>query len=309
MELCILHAQPTYAGPWSGALIPVKPVFGRKGLLTGQLLGLGQRRCGFPRSRLSPPHLALIVRTCLMAGEIDFLEAPWTVDHGAVDDYRRLYATTWNQAGQSFLPSRGESGHADGGWFAEGTSSSFMTGSNPASYPHNPEPVVWAAVVDRVGTYLYRIPAGNASSIWPGLDRRTAACSLPARPMMRPPNRGPPCNSSGYCALFLPNCPSNTTGVNSAGCGSTAHPVDCIFNDACDLNDQQGFCGNWFSLYGDTGQWTWPYNGTPAVVNEQPPSPKHTCRWTREMEASAGPWTPPEAQAHQQLHRHDTPDS
>eukprot|EP00727_Mastigamoeba_balamuthi_P011643 m51a1_g7100 hypothetical protein (522) ;mRNA; r:49131-51303 len=216
------------------------------------------------------------------AGEIDFLESPWTVAAGAADGYRRLFATQWNQIGRSFPGQMGATCNADGGWFsdAEATTNYFL-GSDPDSAA--PDPVVWAAVVDRVGTFIYRIPAAEAPSVWPGLARTTAACTLQRRPSVRPPNAGPPCRGSGYCALFLPNCQASAWGAAAAG-------VDGGANAGCKINTDQGWCGNWWLRFADTQQWRWPAGGTRSVLQRQAPAPAHRMPWNREMEAAKVDW-------------------
>jgi len=57
------------------------------------------------------------------AGEIDFLESVWTVNAGTVDNYRRLYATQWNQIGRSFIGEQGSTCNSDGGWFNDDVAS------------------------------------------------------------------------------------------------------------------------------------------------------------------------------------------
>ena len=222
-------------------------------------------------------------------GEIDFLESPWTVDAGAADDYRHLYSTTWNQVGRCFVPSGGKSGHASGGWFdgKAGQSTNYFMGTDPAKYPDTPEPFIWAAVVDKAGTFIYRIPAADAPTIWPGLAQKGAAETLAAAP--KPPaNSAPPCDDSGYCAIFLPNCQTDVEGVNKAGCGDGK---SCAYNEGCIFNGEQGFGPGWFqTMFTETGQPRWPADGKPAVVNNQHPAPPVTMPWNEEMEAVLEPW-------------------
>ena len=139
-----------------------------------------------------------------------FLEYVWTVNAGATNSYRRLYATQWNQVGWSFIGEMGSTCNSDGGWFNEQVASNnYFLGT----YSNQPDPYIYAAVVDEVGTFIYRIPSAQSNEIWPGLSRKTAACTLGARPAQRPDNSGPPCgDSTPYCALFLPNCQANTWG-------------------------------------------------------------------------------------------------
>lgn len=104
------------------------------------------------------------------SGEIDFLESAWTVDAGATDNYRRLYSTQWNQVRRSFIGDQGETCNADGGWFSnqETSNNYFLGASYNQSYPY-----VFVAVVERIGTFIYQIPASTIDSVWPGLSRKT----------------------------------------------------------------------------------------------------------------------------------------
>ena len=215
------------------------------------------------------------------AGEIDFLEAAWTVNAGKTDGYRRLYATQWNQVGRSFVGDMGESGHADGGWFSNSqTTNNYFLGTKP----NQTNPFVFVAVVDSVGTFIYRIPSGQSDKIWPGLSRKTAACTLPARPTERPPNNGPPCDDNNpYCALFLPNCQADNWGGNSAGHQGGA-------NQGCKVNSQQGWCRNWWRMFDNTGQWLWPANGKKSSVQYQAPAAAVQMPWNYEMEAKLVGW-------------------
>ena len=215
------------------------------------------------------------------SGEIDFLESVWTVNAGATDGYRRLYATQWNQVGRSFVGDSGSTGHADGGWFNDQvTSNNYFLGTRP----NQTDPYIFVAVVDQVGTFIYRIPASQSDKIWPGLSRKTAACTLDARPTQQPPNSGPPCDDSKpYCALFLPNCQADSWGGQSAGHQGGA-------NQGCKVNTQQGWCQNWWRLFDNTGQWLWPVNGRRSYVQYQAPAPAVEMPWNYEMEAKLVNW-------------------
>ena len=210
------------------------------------------------------------------AGEIDFLESPWTVDAGAADNYGRLFSTQWNQVGRSFIGNKGSTGHADGGWFNEKTASNnYFLGSKSTAH-------VFVAVVDQIGTFIYRIPGVSVEKVWPGLTRTTASCSLQSRPSQRPPNSGPPCNDQkSYCALFLPNCQAHEWGGTGKPGGA---------NQGCTLNDEQGWCKNWWQMFENTDQWLWPENGRKSVVQYQAPAPSFTNPWNYEMEAREVDW-------------------
>ena len=216
------------------------------------------------------------------AGEIDFLESPQTVNAGAKDGYRRLYATQFNQVGRSFVGNSGATCNADGGWFNEEvTSNNYFLGTRQ----NEPSPFVFAAVVDKIGTFIYRIPAGQSDQIWPGLTRKTAACTLSPSPARRPPNAGPPCDDNNpYCALFLPNCQADVWGGASAGRQGGA-------NQGCKVNRQQGWCKNWWLLMEDTKQWLWPEKGRKSTVQYQAPAAAVTMPWNYEMESWKVDWS------------------
>ena len=215
------------------------------------------------------------------AGEIDFLESPWTVDAGATDGYRRLYATQWNQVGRSFIGESGSTCNADGGWFTNHVASNnYFLGTKPGQ----DAPYIFAAVVDRIGTFIYRIPAGGNGTVWPGLSQKTADCTLQPRPSKMPANTGPPCDDKNpYCALFIPNCQADAWGGASAGKQGGA-------NQGCKVNGNQGWCQNWWRLFDNTGQWVWPQNGRPSVVQYQAPAAAVKMPWNYEMEAWKVDW-------------------
>lgn len=216
------------------------------------------------------------------AGEIDFLESVWTVNAGTVDNYRRLYATQWNQIGRSFIGEQGSTCNSDGGWFNDDVASNNYFLGTP---PDQTEPYIFAAVVDQVGTFIYRIPSSQSDEIWPGLTRKTAACSLDARPTKRPQNSGPPCDdSTPYCALFLPNCQADVWGGARAGYQGGA-------NQGCKVNSEQGWCHNWWRLFSNTGQWLWPENGRRSIIQDQRPAPAVQMPWNYEMEAWKVDWS------------------
>ena len=125
------------------------------------------------------------------------------MDEGGADNYRRLYMTQWNQVGRSFPGAKGASCDSMGGWL--GPTSQYMLGSDP--YASDSPKYIWAIVIDKTGTYHYRIPSDTGEEIWPGLTRTTAACTLPARPNRAPENDKSPCRDDpAYCGLFMANC-------------------------------------------------------------------------------------------------------
>ena len=69
--------------------------------------------------------------------EIDFLESVWTVNAGTPYDYRRLYATQWNQVSRSFIDDMGSTGHADGGKSLPTITSLVQSQQEAASRPES----------------------------------------------------------------------------------------------------------------------------------------------------------------------------
>ena len=61
------------------------------------------------------------------------------------------------QVGRSFPGSKGSTCHADAGWFSDAEcTNNYFLGSDP--FNSEPQPFIYAAVVDSVGTFIYRIP-------------------------------------------------------------------------------------------------------------------------------------------------------
>ena len=55
--------------------------------------------------------------------------------------------------------------------------------------------------------------AADREDLWPGLTRKTAACTLQNRPTQIPDNSGPPClDDTSYCALFEGHCQADIWG-------------------------------------------------------------------------------------------------
>jgi len=166
------------------------------------------------------------------AGEMDFLEPAWNNPAAANDDYRQAFATQNNQVGRCF------NGGVNGGGFG---SQNYLLTSSPSA----PEAVVYVAVVDSAGNYIYRIPAAKASSIWPGIGQKTINASIQAAPSQAPDGVNP-C-STDYCYTFVSNCQAtNWNDARSQNCG---------------FNGQQGFCGNWWAQMANTGQPLFPNSG------------------------------------------------
>lgn len=133
------------------------------------------------------------------AGEMDFLETPWNNPAAALNDtFRRSFSTQWNQIGRKF-----NGGHNGGGF---GSPNYLLTA--PQGAVGGATPIVYVAVVDSVGNYVYRLPASQAETIWPGIGRKTINATLPAAPARRPsmvnPCRGDP--NEDFCYVFTSNC-------------------------------------------------------------------------------------------------------
>ena len=160
------------------------------------------------------------------AGEMDFLEPAW--QDGAASSvqvksgYRAAYSTQNNQMGRKF------NGGVNTGGFAS-QNYLFTAASDAASSTAKAEPIVYVAVVDSVGNWLYRLPADQAEEIWPGIGRKSIAPTLPAAPSKRPAAVNP-C-TEGYCLVFTSNCQASSVKEAKA--------------QGCPFNGDQGFCGNW----------------------------------------------------------------
>ena len=163
------------------------------------------------------------------AGEMDFLEPGTSMgaanDEAVTSGYRASYSTQNNRMGRLF-----PGGVNTGGW----RSRNFLL-TEPSS---TPEPVVYIAVVDSVGNWVYRIPAAEAEEIWPGVSRKTVAKTLQRAPNTRPLSVNP-CLGE-YCLVFTSNCQA-TDRVAAVQQGCVWRPAD-------------GWCGNWFAEMADTGQ-------------------------------------------------------
>ena len=170
------------------------------------------------------------------AGEMDFLETGWNLGNISGDPlFQRSFSTQFNQIGRCF------NGGVNGGGFR---SDNFVVTSPPESMKGGkpPQPIVYVAVIDSVGNWLYRLPADEADAIWPGIARRTAAATLPAAPS-RTPAEVNPC-TGGYCLVFTSNCQARSVADARA--------------QQCGFNGDQGFCGNVFASFADTGQPLFP---------------------------------------------------
>jgi hypothetical protein len=148
--------------------------------------------------------------------------------------FRPSFATQDNQVGRCFQ------GGVNGGGF--GTEQYLLTEAGPFAGGAPPEPIVYVAVVDSVGNWVYRIPAAEVEATWPGLSRSTAAATLPAAPTRTPGSVNP--GTTPFSATFASNCQAKSYG--------DAVAQNCMFNG------QQGFCGNWWASYANTGQPLFP---------------------------------------------------
>lgn len=117
-------------------------------------------------------------------------------------------------------------------------SKNFLLTSPPPFSGEKPEPIVFVAVVDSVGTWVYRLPADRADKIWPGIGRKTIEAKLQAAPAETAPQVNP-CTTD-YCLVFTSNC--QATNVSAAR------------SQQCGFNGDQGWCGNVFSEMVATGQ-------------------------------------------------------
>jgi hypothetical protein len=199
------------------------------------------------------------------AGEIDFLESAFAsgkavgdtikkargddgINGAEVEDYRRLYLNNLNQFGRSFPSTVGSS---LGGWNAKEETDAFIVGSDPKNVEE--QPIIYCAVVDKIGCWVYRIPQKdkngilygntiNDDSVWKGLSRTQAAPKLDHAPK-QPPNRfqAESDGHDGYTAIFIPNCQTKA-----------GNDMKTMF---CNTTASSGYCQNWFNLMSNTGQW------------------------------------------------------
>jgi hypothetical protein len=171
------------------------------------------------------------------AGEIDFLEPAFAAENATIDDYSRFYLNNINQYGRSFPSTKGS---LNGGWGSDWETSAMMTGTNPFT---RPKPLIYVAIVDKIGVWVYRIPIDNNNrTVWNGINRKNIDTILDRIPVT-PPIDFQPCGNdkNDYCLMFIPNC----EGVNA----KDAKSKDCAYTDG------QGFCNNWFQLLENTYQW------------------------------------------------------
>jgi len=167
------------------------------------------------------------------AGEMDFLEPGWNNPSTALLNYTQSFSTQNNQVGRCF-----NEGINSGGF---GSDNYLLTEPSPID-GGQPEPIVYVAVVDQVGIWVYRIPSTEIETIWPGLSRKYTNTYVQSAPNTLPTSVNP-C-VGGFCYTFTSNCQATTyTDALKQNCG---------------FNGQQGFCGNVFSLMVDTKQPLFP---------------------------------------------------
>ena len=130
-------------------------------------------------------------------------------------------------------------GGVNGGGFA--SRNYLLTEASPLSGAP-PEPIVYVAVVDSVGNFVYRLPAAQAEALWPGLARTTAAAALPPAPARAPDSVNP--GTTPYAGTFVSNCQATSYADARA--------------QGCSFNGEQGFCGNWWASFSDTRQPLFP---------------------------------------------------
>jgi hypothetical protein len=90
--------------------------------------------------------------------EMDFLEPGWNKPATAALNYTQSFATQNNQAGRCF-----PAGVNPGGFNSQNV---LLTESLPpfAAPNHTPEPIVYVAVYDAIGAWVYRIPAAEVEA-------------------------------------------------------------------------------------------------------------------------------------------------
>jgi hypothetical protein len=183
-------------------------------------------------SSLTPPPPPLPFP--ISAGEMDFLEPGWNNPESAsMFNYTQAFATSSNQVGRCFTGGVNTGGFRSNNYVV--TEASPLSGAVP-------EAVIYVAVVDSVGNWVYRIPADRIDEIWPGLGRTTAAASLQSAPSLLPNSVNP--GNTSYGLSFTSNCQAKNV--------TDARKQNCVFSQI------QGFCSNWWSLMTDTHQPLFP---------------------------------------------------
>lgn len=142
------------------------------------------------------------------AGELDFLETGFwepafynnTQPDGSPNTNRnnsRLYVTSYNGAGRCFPVNKGNANTND--MFIAAKAAGGACSSN--YFVDDAKPHLYAAVVDRRGSTVYRDP------VWAGLNRTHAAAILEASAPEPPEVLTPPCHvGAASCALNNPSC-------------------------------------------------------------------------------------------------------
>ena len=144
----------------------------------------------------------------LYSGEMDFLESPWNKPDAARLNYTQSYSTQNNQVGRCFT------GGVNGGGF--GSENYLLTEASPLAGAPS-EPIIYVAIVDSVGNWVYRLPAARAAEIWPGLGRTAANATVQAAPNLRPDSVNP--GLTAYAATFTSNCQAtNRTAALAQNC-------------------------------------------------------------------------------------------
>ncbi len=87
---------------------------------------------------------------------MDFLEPGWNKPATALLNYTQSYATQNNQAGRCF-----PAGVNPGGFNSQNV---LLTERSPFAPNQKPEAIVYVAVYDAVGAWVYRIPAADVEA-------------------------------------------------------------------------------------------------------------------------------------------------
>ena len=140
---------------------------------------------------------------------MDFLEPGWNKPSTAELNYTQSWSTQNNQIGRCF------NGGVNGGGF--GSNNFLLTEPSPLTGAA-PEPVIYVAVVDSVGNWVYRVPSARAAELWPGLGRTAANATVQAAPNARPDSVNP--GTTPFAATFTSNCQAtNWTAARAQDCG------------------------------------------------------------------------------------------
>lgn len=125
---------------------------------------------------------------------------------------------------------------------------------------------IYAFVVDKSGTWGYRWKSddeGYANSVWPGLNKFSAASVITSnRPIIRPDTQSTPCpKSAKNCVIFHPGA-AGTKGCMGNGAKDNVNAISTAMGH------------NWWDLFEDTKQmWNYTSQVVPVIQAVKTPTP------------------------------------